>query len=248
MGEIPAMIVYPAIDIRGGRAVRLVQGDYQAETQFDADPADAARRWAEAGAEWIHVVDLDAAKSGVRGNADAIAAVRSAVDVPVQLGGGFRSLDDINAARAIGIDRVIIGSIAITNPEVVETAVREFGDAIAVGLDARNGMLAGNGWIDQSDVVAIDAARRFANAGVRTFIYTDILRDGTFTGPNLDALSDLIAAVDANVIASGGIGALDDVSAVRDTGAHGVIIGSALYHRKFDLADAISTANKVAAS
>jgi phosphoribosylformimino-5-aminoimidazole carboxamide ribotide isomerase len=241
------MIVYPAIDIRAGRAVRLVQGDYNAETQFDADPADAARRWVDTGAEWIHVVDLDAAKSGVRGNAEAIAAVRSAVDVPVQLGGGNRTIADVDAALAAGIDRVILGSIAITNPEFVEVAARQYGDAIAVGLDARNGKLAGNGWLDQSDVVAIDAARRFAEAGVRTFIYTDIHRDGTFTGPNLEALSELIDAVDADVIASGGIGTLDDVRAVRDAGAHGVIIGSALYHDKFELADALSIASEVTA-
>ena len=234
------MIIYPAIDIRGGRAVRLVQGDYNAETQFDADPADAARRWAAAGTEWIHVVDLDAAKSGVRSNADAIAAIRDAVTVPVQLGGGIRTVDDIDAAIAIGIDRVILGSVAITNPEFVELAVDRFGDAIAVGLDARDGKLAGNGWIDQSEVVAHDAAIRFAGYGVRHFIYTDIHRDGTFTGPNLEALNRLIEAVDANVIASGGIGSLDDVRSVRDIGANGVIIGSALYHGKFQLEEALA--------
>jgi phosphoribosylformimino-5-aminoimidazole carboxamide ribotide isomerase len=242
------MIVYPAIDIRGGRAVQLVQGDYDAETQFDAEPANAARRWSRSGAEWIHVVDLDAAKSGVRSNAEAIAAIRNAVDVPVQLGGGNRTIADIEAALAAGIDRVILGSIAITDPEFVEGAARRYGEAIAVGLDARDGKLAGNGWLDQSDVVAIDAARRFADAGVRTIIYTDIHRDGTFSGPNLEALSELINAVDANVIASGGIGTLDDVRAVRAAGAHGVIIGSALYHGKFGLADALSIASEVTAS
>jgi phosphoribosylformimino-5-aminoimidazole carboxamide ribotide isomerase len=241
------MIIYPAIDIRGGRAVRLVQGDYNAETQFDADPADAARRWAAAGAEWIHVVDLDASKSGIRSNAHAIAAIRAAVDLPIQLGGGNRSIDDVKVAFDAGIDRVILGSIAITNPEIVEAAAREFGNSIAVGLDAREGKLAGNGWIDQSEVVARDAAIRFAGMGVRHFIYTDIHRDGTFTGPNVQALSDLIESVDADVIASGGIGTLDDVRAVRDIGSSGVIIGSALYHGKFDLVDALAIGREVVA-
>jgi phosphoribosylformimino-5-aminoimidazole carboxamide ribotide isomerase len=241
------MIVYPAIDIRGGRAVRLVQGNYNAETAFDDDPAEAARRWAAGGAEWIHVVDLDAAKSGIRGNAGAIASVRAAVQQPIQLGGGIRTRDDIVTALGSGIDRVILGSIAITNPEFVEASVVEFGAAIAVGLDARDGKLAGNGWLDQSEVDAIAAARRFAAAGVDTFIYTDIHRDGTFTGPNLAALQALIGAVDANVIASGGIGTLDDVRHVRDIGAHGVIIGSALYHGRFALADALAIATEVIA-
>jgi phosphoribosylformimino-5-aminoimidazole carboxamide ribotide isomerase len=242
------MIVYPAIDIRGGRAVRLVQGDYEAETRFDSDPADAARRWASAGAAWIHVVDLDAAKTGTRGNADAIDAIRASVTVPIQLGGGIRSDEDIRQARARGVDRVILGSIAISNPEVVTAAVKEYGDAVAVGLDARNGKLAANGWLDQSDVDAVEAARRFAADGVRTFIYTDIHRDGTFTGPNLEALRELIESVDADVIASGGIGTLDDVRAVRDIGAHGVIIGSALYHGKFDLTDALAISTPETAS
>ena len=241
------MIVYPAIDIRGGRAVQLVQGDYGKEAQFDANPADAARRWAAAGAEWIHIVDLDAAKNGIRGNAEAIAAIREAVDLPLQLGGGLRTHEDLEAARKLGIDRLILGSIAVINPEFVEAAVREYGDAIAVGLDARNGKLAANGWLDQSDVSAIDAAKRFAAAGVKHFIFTDIHRDGTFTGPNLESLAELIAAVDASVIASGGIGSLDDVKAVTSTGASGVIIGSALYHGKFTLPEALSIASEVPA-
>jgi phosphoribosylformimino-5-aminoimidazole carboxamide ribotide isomerase len=240
------MIIYPAIDIRGGRAVQLVQGNYNAETQFDADPADAARRWTDLGAEWIHVVDLDAARDGVRGNAAAIAAIRAAVDVPIQLGGGLRSIADIEAARAIGIDRLILGSIAVSHPQIVEQAVARFGDSIAVGLDARNGKLAANGWLEQSDVSAIEAATRFARAGVKHFIYTDIHRDGTFTGPNLESLAELIAEIDGNVIASGGIGSLDDVEAVAKIGANGVIIGSALYHGRVELRDALEIASKVA--
>lgn len=239
------MIIYPAIDIRGGRAVRLVQGNYNAETQFDADPADAARRWADAGAEWIHVVDLDAARDGIRGNADAIAAIRAAVDLPLQLGGGMRSIHDIQEARDTGIDRVILGSIAIKQPEIVEEAVRQFGSAIAVGLDARDGKLAAKGWLEQSDIHAIDAARRFTDVGVNHFIYTDIHRDGTFTGPNLEVLSELIQGVGADVIASGGIGTLDDVREVAKIGAGGVIIGSALYHGRIRLGDALGIAREV---
>lgn len=241
------MIIYPAIDIRGGRAVRLVQGDYNAETRFDADPADAARRWRDAGAAWIHVVDLDAAKSGVRTNASVISAIRAAVNLPIQLGGGNRTDQDIQAALALGIDRVILGSIAITNPDFVEQAVANYGHRIAVGLDAREGKLAGQGWTEQSDVDALDAAQRFANIGARHFIFTDIHRDGTFTGPNLDSLKTLIDGIDADVIASGGIGTIDDVRAVRDIGAHGVIIGSALYHEKFSLENALSIGNELRA-
>lgn len=242
------MIIYPAIDIRGGRAVRLVQGDYNAETQFDDDPADAAKRWVQAGASWIHVVDLDAAKTGVRTNAAAISAIRYAVKVPIQLGGGIRTELDIRAALLLGIDRVILGSIAITDPEFVEQAVARFGARIAVGLDARNGKLAGQGWTEQSEIDALDAAKRFAIAGARHFIFTDIHRDGMFTGPNLVSLKALIDSTDANVIASGGIGTLDDVRAVREIGARGVIIGSALYHEKFSLESALAIGKEASAT
>jgi phosphoribosylformimino-5-aminoimidazole carboxamide ribotide isomerase len=237
------MIVYPAIDIRGGKAVRLVEGDYDRETVFDADPIDAALRWADGGADWIHIVDLDGARDGVRLNADVISRIRSAVTCRLQLGGGMRSMDDIRAVTALGIDRVVIGSAAVTHPELVTTAVSEFGSGVAVGLDARDGMLATQGWREQTDVSAVRAARRFASEGVEHFVFTDIRRDGRLQGPNIGALREMINEVPANIIASGGIGTIDDVAAVRDLGSAGVIIGAALYHKRITLADALAVAS-----
>lgn len=240
------MIVYPAIDIRGGRAVRLIEGDFARETQFDADPVDAARRWQEAGASWIHIVDLDGARDGTGANRDAIARIRQAVDVKIEVGGGIRTEADLDALAAIGVDRFILGSIAITDPAFVERAIATHGDAIAVGLDARNGKVATQGWLEQTDVDAIAVARRFAEAGLTHVIFTDIQRDGTLQGPNLDALRTLIAAVPIDVIASGGVGSLADVEAIASTGAGGVIIGSALYHGKIALSDALAIGSTAA--
>jgi phosphoribosylformimino-5-aminoimidazole carboxamide ribotide isomerase len=239
------MIIYPAIDIRGGRCVRLVEGDFNRETTFDADPADAARRWAGAGAEWLHVVDLDGARTGEPVNLAALARIREAVEIPIELGGGLRSVDHIASAFELGINRVILGSIALTSPDLVWAAVERWGERIAVGLDARDGKLAANGWLDQTEARAVDVARSLAEVGVQHFIFTDIRRDGTLTGPNLDALRTMIDATPANVIASGGVGTIDDVRAIAGTGAAGVIIGTALYSGRVDLAAAIDAAREV---
>jgi phosphoribosylformimino-5-aminoimidazole carboxamide ribotide isomerase len=236
------MIVYPAIDIRGGQAVRLVEGDYNQETVFDADPVDPARRWAEGGAEWIHIVDLDGARDGVRANAAVISHIRKSVPLKLELGGGLRTMDDIHAVAELGIDRMIIGSAAISNPKLVTDAVAAYGDRIAVGLDARDGKLAAHGWIDQTDVDAIEAARRFTADGVRHFIFTDIRRDGKLMGPNLEALQEMIESVPAEIIASGGVGTLHDVLAIRETGAAGVIIGAALYRGTVTLPEVMAIA------
>lgn len=238
------MIVYPAIDIRGGQAVRLIEGDYSQETVFDTDPVDAANRWHEGGAKWIHIVDLDGARDGIRTNATAIARIREAVPLKLELGGGLRTMDDIHAVADLGIERMIIGSAAISNPSLVSEAVRIYGDRIAVGLDARNGKLATRGWLDQTDVDATATARQFAREGVQHFIFTDIQRDGKLEGPNIQALTAMIHAVPANIIASGGIGTIQDVEAVRETGASGVIIGAALYRRTVDLEDALKKASR----
>ncbi|MDQ2653869.1 MAG: 1-(5-phosphoribosyl)-5-[(5-phosphoribosylamino)methylideneamino]imidazole-4-carboxamide isomerase [Chloroflexota bacterium] len=236
------MIIYPAIDLRDGRCVRLVEGDFSRETVFDADPAAAARRWAEDGAEWLHVVDLDGAVAGRPVNLHAISAIRNAVDIPIQLGGGLRSLANLEDAFAAGISRTILGTVALQDPELVAAAVDLWGDAIAVGLDARDGKLATRGWLDQSDALATDVALALASAGVRHFIFTDIRRDGTLAGPNLETLSDLIATVDAGFIASGGVGTLADIEAAREVGAAGAIVGRALYDGRVDLAEAIALA------
>jgi phosphoribosylformimino-5-aminoimidazole carboxamide ribotide isomerase len=238
------VIIYPAIDLREGRCVRLVEGDFSRETIFDADPTAAARRWAEAGAEWLHVVDLDGAVAGRPVNLPSIAAIRAVVDIPIQLGGGLRSLANLEDAFAAGISRTILGTVALQDPELVATAVDRWGDAIAVGLDARDGKLATRGWLDQSDARAGDVAQALASAGVQHFIFTDIRRDGTLVGPNLEALSSLVGLLDRGVIASGGIGQLADVEAVARTGADGVIIGRALYDGRVDLREAISLARE----
>lgn len=238
------MIVYPAIDVRGGKTVRLVEGDFSQETTFDADPVEAARRWEALGAEWIHIVDLDGARDGVRANRDVIERIRDAVSANLQLGGGLRLADDLHDVRAIGIDRMVIGSAAIYDPEMVEAAIEAYGDAIAVGLDARDGKLAAAGWLDQTDIDALELARRFANAGLAQVIFTDIRRDGRLEGPNLDALSAMVNGLSIEVIASGGIGSLSDVRHVRDCGAAGIIIGAALYHQHIALAGAIAVASE----
>jgi phosphoribosylformimino-5-aminoimidazole carboxamide ribotide isomerase len=235
------VIIYPAIDLRGGRCVRLVEGDFARETAFDADPADAATRFAAAGAQWLHVVDLDGAKAGAPVNTDAIARIRAAITIPMQLGGGIRTDAHIDAALAAGVDRVILGSVAIQDPAFVERALARWGDRIAIGLDARDGKLAASGWLEQTGVLATDLARRLAAAGARTFIFTDIRRDGTLQGPNLDALREMVAVTpDADVIASGGVGAIGDIDDIVATGASGAIVGRALYDGRVDLAEAIA--------
>ena len=236
------MIVFPAIDIRGGRCVRLVEGDIARETVFDADPVAAARRWVDAGAEWLHVVDLDGAVVGEPVNVPALVRIRQAVDVPIQLGGGLRLEEHIAAAFDHGVDRVVLGTSAVRTPELVECAVARWGDRVAVALDTRDGRLAADGWLDQTAVEALDLAADLEAIGVRRFIYTDIRRDGTLAGPNLASLRGIVGALDAGVIASGGIGHVADVTAVAEIGAEGVIIGRALYDGRVALPEAIQAA------
>lgn len=228
--------------------MRLIEGDFYRETIYDADPTHAARRWAEGGAAWLHVVDLDGAKAGKPVNTEAIAGIRAAVDVPMQLGGGLRSIGDLEAAFALGVNRVNLGTVALSDPELVREAVSRWGGAIAIALDARHGKLATDGWLGQSDSDAIEVAKRFAENGVQHLIFTDISRDGTLTGPNLESLKMLIEAVDANVIASGGIASLGDIRAAAAAGASGAIVGRALYDGRFELRDAIAAAKPIEAT
>jgi phosphoribosylformimino-5-aminoimidazole carboxamide ribotide isomerase len=234
------VILYPAIDIRGGHCVRLIEGDFNRETPYDADPSAAARRWVAAGAEWLHVVDLDGAVEGRPINRDAIAKIRAAVDVPIQVGGGFRELTDLHGAFSTGIDRLILGTVALRDPGLVVSAVARWDDRIAVALDARDGLLATDGWLGQTNARAVEVAERLAGARVRYFVYTDIKRDGTLSGPNLQGLRKLIDRTGANVIASGGIASLGDLEAVANVGASGAIVGRALYDGRIDLRQAIS--------
>ena len=234
------MNLYPAIDIRGGRCVRLIEGDFARETAYDADPTNAARRWVDAGAEWLHVVDLDGAVEGTPVNRDAVKRIRAAVAVPMQLGGGLRTLTDLEDLFAAGIDRAILGTVALRDPELVISAVARWGDRIAVALDARDGKLATDGWLGQTEARAVEVAQKLATAKVRHFIFTDISRDGTLAGPNLESLGELVQAVEAGVIASGGISSLKDIEAAAQSGASGAIIGRALYDGRIDLAEAIT--------
>ena len=234
------MILYPAIDIRGGRCVRLIEGDFNRETSYDSDPSLAARRWVEAGADWLHVVDLDGAMEGRPINEQAVAQIRAAVDVPIQLGGGLRLLTDLEDAFEAGVDRAILGTVALRDPELVFSAVARWDDRIAVALDARDGRLATDGWLGQTDSRAVEVAQRLAQRHVRHFVYTDIRRDGTLSGPNLEGLTELVEEVDADVIASGGISSLEDIEAVANVGARGAIIGRALYDGRIDLAAAVA--------
>jgi len=236
------VIIYPAIDIRGGRCVRLVEGNFNRETAFDSDPADAARRWAAFGAEWLHVVDLDGAVAGKPVNVEAIRAIRASVDIPIQLGGGLRSESAIESAFDLGIERAILGSAALRDPDLVSRVASKWPVRVAVGLDARDGKLAADGWLNTTEHTPLELALGLLYVGVRYFIFTDIARDGTLAGPNLDSLGELVRSINADVIASGGVGKIEDIETIRDTGAAGAIIGRALYDGRVDLAEAIDLA------
>lgn len=237
------MILFPAIDLKDGRCVRLVHGDLERETVFNDDPAAQARAWADAGFEWIHVVDLNGAVEGRPVNGAAVEAIVDAVDIPVQLGGGIRDRAGIDRWLGAGITRVILGTVALTDPELVKGACRDHPGRIAVGIDARGGRVATDGWLKTSDTRAVDLARAFEDAGVAAIIYTDIDRDGALTGPNIEATSALAESVSTPVIASGGVASLDDLralKAVEGSGVVGVISGRALYDGRIDPAAALA--------
>jgi phosphoribosylformimino-5-aminoimidazole carboxamide ribotide isomerase len=234
------MIIYPAIDLRDGKAVRLVEGDFSKETVFDANPVTAALRWQEAGAEWLHVVDLDGARSGATSNFTAVAAIRSAVSIPIELGGGIRTANAAERYYSMGIDRVIFGTAAVEDAEMVFELVTKWSDRVAVGLDVRDGKLATAGWLAQSDRTPLDLAVSLRQAGVATFIVTDIHKDGKLQGPNLEMLKQAQFALRSGVIASGGISTIEDVREVAALGVAGAIIGRALYDCRIDLAEAIA--------
>jgi phosphoribosylformimino-5-aminoimidazole carboxamide ribotide isomerase len=237
------VILYPAIDLKGGQCVRLVQGDMTRATVFNADPAAQARDFAAAGCRWLHLVDLDGALAGKPMNAAAVDAILAAVDVPCQLGGGIRDLATIEGWLAKGIARVILGTVALKNPALVREACARHPGRIAVGIDARGGRVATEGWAEVSDIAAIDLARRFADAGVAAIIYTDIDRDGVRAGVNVAATAALARAVGIPVIASGGVASLADLEAllaVETDGIAGVISGRALYDGSLDLKAALA--------
>lgn len=243
------MIVYPAIDMRGGRCVRLRQGDFAAETVFADDPADAARRWVDEGAAWLHVVNLDGALGEVGADSPNLAALERILRVapaPVQFGGGVRSLGDVARLLGLGVARVILGTVAVRQPEVVAEAVAQHGaERVAVGIDARDGRVTVQGWTEAAETTAPELAARMAALGVRHAIYTDVGRDGMLVGVNVEGTVGLARASGLQVIASGGVASLDDVRALKareDEGIAGVIIGMALYRGAIRLPEALAVA------
>ncbi|WLR55634.1 1-(5-phosphoribosyl)-5-[(5-phosphoribosylamino)methylideneamino]imidazole-4-carboxamide isomerase [Mesobacillus subterraneus] len=234
--------IYPAIDMRGGKCVRLLQGDYDKETIYGDSPFEMAKKFADEGAEWIHMVDLDGAKDGRRVNDGFVIQAAKELGVNIQIGGGIRSEDDINHYLENGVTRVIIGSIAVSNPEFAEEMVRKYEASIAIGLDAKNGFVATHGWLNTSVVSAVDLGKRFADAGAETFIFTDIATDGTLAGPNMEATRQLAQETGKNVIASGGVSSLDDLAALRqmrEDGVSGAIVGKAIYEGRFSVKSAL---------
>jgi phosphoribosylformimino-5-aminoimidazole carboxamide ribotide isomerase len=233
------MIILPAIDIKDGHCVRLYQGDYGQVTTYDTDPAQVALRWQEAGASWLHVVDLDGAKQGMPVNVDVIGRIRAATKLHIEVGGGMRSLAHMEQILNLGVDRVAPGTIAITDRALLQKALARWGERIMVGIDARDGWVAIAGWRETSSVEATTLARELSAAGVQRFSYTDIGRDGTLGGPNLEALANMQRATSCALIASGGVHNLEDLRKLATSGVEGVIVGKALYTGDIDLAAAI---------
>ncbi len=236
------MRIYPAIDIKDGQCVRLLRGSFDNVTVYGNDPAEMAKKWQAEGGEFIHVVDLDGALKGHGVNAEAIKKICESVSVPVQTGGGIRTMEDIEAKLACGINRVIIGTKAVSDSEFVRRAVEKYGDKIVIGIDAKDGMVAIEGWEKTSEWKAVDFAKKMEEIGVRTIVYTDIATDGTLQGPNVQAMKEMADSVDVDIIASGGVGSIEHIKALLPTGVEGVIVGRALYTDSVDLKEAIEVA------
>lgn len=237
------MILYPAIDIRGGQAVRLLQGDYERETTYDSDPVDAARRWADEGAEFLHVVDLDGAKAGEPRNLEAIRRIASTVACPIQVGGGLRDPESVAAILEAGAERVVIGTAALRDPQLLDAALAAHGERVVVSIDTRGGRVSLSGWTETSDVEASDAVAELTQRGVQRFLCTAIEVDGTMEGPDIRQLNRIAAATSAQVIASGGVGDLSHLEELaRETAPNieGAIVGRALYERRFTVAEGIA--------
>lgn len=233
------MKIIPAIDIKDGKCVRLYQGDFAQMTIYDDDPPAVARRWAEQGAQRLHVVDLDGARTGRPVNVDAILAIIQAIDVPVQIGGGLRDEMAVHAALSLGADRVILGTAAVEQPELIARLADRYGDAIIVGVDARDGIVATSGWTENAQVTAPRLVEHMATLGVRRIIYTDITRDGTLSAPNYAATAALVRLGGPAIVASGGVGQIEHILALAAIGVEAVVIGRALYTGNIQLPEAI---------
>jgi phosphoribosylformimino-5-aminoimidazole carboxamide ribotide isomerase len=241
------VILYPAIDIRGGKAVRLLRGDYERETAYDADPVDAARRWAGEGARFLHVVDLDGAKAGEPQNLDSVRRIAAAVECPIQVGGGLRDAASVAAVLDAGAERVVIGTAALRDPVFLDAVLAAHGERVVVSIDSRGGKVSLSGWTETSDVEAPSAVAGLGERGVERFLCTAIEVDGTMEGPAIDQLNEVAAATSAQVIASGGVGDLSHLERLAADAApnvEGAIVGRALYERKFTVAEADAVLNR----
>ena len=234
------MIIYPAIDLRGGKCVRLLQGDYDQTTVYSDDPVEMAKKWEACGAKWLHVVDLDGARQEASHNRAIICEIAKALSIPVQTGGGIRSMADIEELLSGGISRVILGTAAVKDPQFTLQAVQTYGEKIAVGIDAKDGYAAVSGWEEVSNRKAVELALDMKKIGIQHIIYTDIATDGMLQGPNLDAMVQMAEAFGSGVIASGGVGSHEDLCALTKTGVSGAIVGKALYTGRVDLKQALS--------
>lgn len=243
------MILYPAIDILGGKAVRLTHGDFEQRTEYDTDPLEAAKRWVDAGARWLHVVDLDGAKSGRPANLSHLERIAGVLGVPVQVGGGLRSAGAVTAAVDAGATRVILGTAAFDDVDFLDQAVAEHGDRVVVSVDSRDGQLASSGWQEQTSIPVLDAITRMTDRGVRRFVYSSIERDGALTGPDLDGASAVAGTVHGTFIYSGGVSGLGDLealAALRQVNMAGVIVGKALYEGRLAVGEAQALLDRLA--
>lgn len=237
------MRIYPAIDIRGGKCVRLLKGDFEKETTFSDAPEEMAKKWEAMGAEYLHLVDLDGALAGMSKNLDTVKKILTAVDIPCELGGGIRSMENIKEVLDTGVERVILGSVAVKNPALVKEACAKYGERIVVGIDAKDGMVAVDGWGVSSDVKVTELAKKMKAVGVKTIIYTDISRDGTLEGVNVEATARLAKESAVKIVASGGVRSEADIRALlpyEREGIEGVIVGKSIYMGTLDLAAALA--------
>ncbi|MBE6008258.1 MAG: 1-(5-phosphoribosyl)-5-[(5-phosphoribosylamino)methylideneamino]imidazole-4-carboxamide isomerase [Lachnospiraceae bacterium] len=238
------MQIYPAIDIKNGQCVRLRQGKFDDVTVYGDDPIKVAEKFVKSGATYLHIVDLDGARNGMSYNQEIIKEIVDRFNIPVQTGGGVRSMRDIEKRIALGVSRVILGTVAVKNPELVQEAVKVYGDKIGVGIDAVNGWVAIHGWEEISQVTALDLCMRMKDYGVKTIMYTDISKDGMMIGPNVEATKEIIKMTGVDIIASGGITTMMDLENLEAIGAHGTIIGKALYQGALKLSDVIARFEK----
>lgn len=236
------MIILPAIDLRGGECVRLLRGDFATTHKVAESPSQTAADFRQAGAVWLHMVDLDGAKNGVAANARVVAEIAKTAGLKIELGGGIRDMNTIERYLSLGVSRVILGSAAVKNPTLTQEAAEKFGDRVAVGIDARDGFVATDGWVDTSEINYLELAKKMEQFGVKYLIFTDISRDGMLSGVNIEQLAAINNAVSCNIIASGGVRAIADIITCKGNNLYGVICGKSLYSGSLSLREAIETA------